>query len=198
MTVRTMVNPGSRLCAFVRWVEFASPLLLVLYFLTFSSEMKGQRRWWGCSSSLCRSSAFLSPQFFGSQSPLLSVSPVFLVSPALRGFFFCPVLGLLFPQFSPGFFSLSAWLFRVPGSGSPLPSVFPRFFQSLRMAFSCPQCFLFSLVRGSFLSLPPLCLLDFFRPFFFVVPLFYRVQSMVTDGMQRDDNIKMSITEVSG
>jgi len=139
MTVRTMVNPGSRLCAFVRWVEFASPLLLVLYFLTFSSEMKGQRRWWGCSSSLCRSSAFLSPQFFGSQSPLLSVSPVFLVSPALRGFFFCPVLGLLFPQFSPGFFSLSAWLFRVPGSGSPLPSVFPRFFQSLRMAFSCPR-----------------------------------------------------------
>jgi hypothetical protein len=122
MTVRTMVNPGSRLCAFVRWVEFASPLLLVLYFLTFSSEMKGQRRWWGCSSSLCRSSAFLSPHFFGSQSPLLSVSPVFLVSPALRGFFFSPVLGLLFPQFSPGFFSLSAWLFRVPSV-----SFFPLF-----------------------------------------------------------------------
>nr|TKR71188.1 hypothetical protein D5086_0000303280 [Populus alba] len=42
-TVKTMVNAGSRLCAFVRWVEFASPLLLVLYSATFSSVMKGQR-----------------------------------------------------------------------------------------------------------------------------------------------------------
>jgi len=45
---------------------------------------------------------------------LFSLFPQFLVSFAFRGFFFSPVLGLLFPQFSPGFFSLSAWLFRVP------------------------------------------------------------------------------------
>jgi len=38
----------------------------------------------------------------------------------------------------------------------------------------------------------------FFRHVFFVVPLFYRVRSVVTDGMQRDENIKASITEVSG
>jgi len=114
MTVRTMVNAGSRLCAFVHWVEFASPLLLVLYFLTFSSEMKGQRRWWGCSSSMCHTSTFLSPKFFFVPSLLFSLFPQFLVSFAFRGFFFSPVLGLLFPQFSPSFFSLSAWLFRVP------------------------------------------------------------------------------------
>ncbi|KAJ6865352.1 hypothetical protein NC651_035815 [Populus alba x Populus x berolinensis] len=46
-TVKTMVNVGSRLFAFIRWAEFASPLLLVLDSVTFSFEMKGQRRWWG-------------------------------------------------------------------------------------------------------------------------------------------------------
>ena len=40
--VKTMVNAGSRLCAFVRWAEFASPLLLVVDSVTVSSEMKGQ------------------------------------------------------------------------------------------------------------------------------------------------------------
>ena len=59
-TVKTMVNAGSRLYAFVRWAEFTSPLPLVWDSVTFSSEMKGQRRLWGCSLSLRRSSAFLS------------------------------------------------------------------------------------------------------------------------------------------
>jgi len=31
-TVKTMVNAGSRLCAFVRWFELASPMLLVFIF----------------------------------------------------------------------------------------------------------------------------------------------------------------------
>jgi len=31
-TVKTMVNAGSRLCAFVRWFELAPPMLLVFIF----------------------------------------------------------------------------------------------------------------------------------------------------------------------
>lgn len=93
-TVKTMVNAGSRLCAFVRWAEFASPLLLVLDSVTFSSEMKGQRQWWGCSSSLCRSSAFLSPQFCFSFPVSLSLFPQFFSPP-------CPSWLFLLPGFSP-------------------------------------------------------------------------------------------------
>nr|TKS13512.1 hypothetical protein D5086_0000052650 [Populus alba] len=46
-TVKAMVNAGSCLCAFVRWAEFASPLLLVSDSTTFCSKMEGQRQWWG-------------------------------------------------------------------------------------------------------------------------------------------------------
>jgi hypothetical protein len=98
-TVKTMVNAGSRLCAFVRWAEFASPLLLVLDSVTFSSEMKGQRQWWGCSSSLCRSSAFLSPQFCFSFPVSLSLFPAFFP--------------LLFDGFLLLFYSLSVFRFLL-------------------------------------------------------------------------------------
>jgi len=60
-------------------------------------------------------SVIITDGIFPSVIPLVfsSFLVVFLVSPALRGFFFSPVLGLLFSQFSPCFFSLSTWVFRV-------------------------------------------------------------------------------------
>ena len=79
------------------------------------------------------------PPFF--QFFLCFCFPRFLVSPALRGFFFSPVLGLLFSQFSPGFFSLSAWLFRVPSFSflvsRPLspPFLSPGFFPAFSLVF---------------------------------------------------------------
>nr|TKR85703.1 hypothetical protein D5086_0000243240 [Populus alba] len=97
-----MVNAGSRLCAFVRWVEFTSPLLLVSDSVTFSSEMKEQRRWWGCSSSLCRSSAFLSPQFFS-----FPVSCVFCLLPS--------------PQFFPDAVLHAITFNLLPGENNPIP-----------------------------------------------------------------------------
>jgi len=80
---------------------------------------------------------------------------------------------------------------------NPLLCVAPLLFLLFSAVFFCFILWFLVFCVG-LASVPPFCLLDFFRPFFFVVPLFYRVRSVVTDGMQRDDNIKMSITEVSG
>ena len=78
-------------------------------------------------------------------------------------------------------------------------------FGSCSLLGFCSVCCFFSVFLGflffcslGFFPFSPSLSPGFFRPFFFVVPLFYRVRSVVTDGMQRDDNIKMPITEVSG
>jgi len=98
-------------------------------------------------------------------------------------------LFLLCILFSLSLFS-SFFFFASPGFFVLSPCMLPLF-------FLCSALWIFVLCRSwlfffFFLSAPQ------FYPFFFVVPLFYRVRSVVTDGMQRDDNIKMSITEVSG
>jgi len=152
-TVKTMANAGSRLCAFVRWAEFASSLLLVLDSVTFSSEMKGQRRWWGCSSSLCRSSTFLSPQFFFAPSLPLSVSPVFH-SPLPFVAFSSPRFFSLFSLGSAFFFLFSSsvsWVFSRQFPSVfwvfPLGSAFSFFFLvssvSLRRNRGTKVCFFF-------------------------------------------------------
>ena len=153
--VKTMVNAGSRLCAFVRWVEFASPFLLVSDSVTFSSEMKEQRRWWGCSSSLCRSSALLSPQFFfRAQSPASSAS--FLL-PSFFSFFSGSVISCL-------------WFFRClplsPGFVSP-PCSWLFFFVSFSpLVFLCsfPLVFFFPSMHGLSLAFIAREECRFFKP----------------------------------
>ena len=95
--------------------EVYLPGLLLLKMKTLLLKMKTKPVLSGGSSfsGHCSSSMFL---WFLVCSSIFSVLPLFLFSP---------------------FFSLPcpSWLFLLPGSGSPLLSVFPRFFQSLGSVF---------------------------------------------------------------
>jgi len=135
--------------------EVYLPGLLLLKMKTLLLKMKTKPVLSGGSSfsGHCSSSIFL---WFLVCSSIFSVLPLFLFSP---------------------FFSLPcpSWLFLLPGSGSPLLSVFPRFFQSLRLAFSGPQFFFFGFSSPvSSFSFPWV----FFPPFL----LFFSVLS--SDGLE--------------
>jgi len=135
-TVKTMVNAGSRLCAFVGWVEFASPFLLVFIFCHLQFWDEGTKTMVGLI--------------------LVSVSFLCFFSPSrsLCSFFFC-VIGPLFSPVPP----------VLPSCSRFSPRFFPPFKVSCTARSSVFSVF-FLLFSCLFLSVQPwLCLfLPPFRP----------------------------------
>jgi len=175
------------LCSFVSLLSVYSfcQLLVPLSFLASSSGFgswcwRRGSRWW-CWSSL-RFSKLLPLVLFAFSSLVFHLLTVFVFWRWRRSWgtlAFCSLplflsLSRLLLQSSPllSVFFLCSCLFLVPCSGSPLLSVFPKFF-----SVSPPGLLrsLFSAVRGSFFVSLPLSFPSFFSLFawLFRVPLFF-------------------------